>query len=320
MFIASQAILILSYPAHYARILFFQLGGKGMFKPLRVNELLKDLGLVHQAPAHPATHHEHVTETIDVNRVQTTATTKHETHTHAHVTEDIDVHEGTRHTAPHANVKAQVDVATVKMTTTADGEVSTTLSGVHATVAGVAEVEMTPPHPPREDTPLYMKTHHHLVFTLDKPCVICGVRKSTLADPKQNRFKAKDIETHHHPIERCLLDACDPKKVSIIFPQVKDRTSLEAFVDSEDNMMVLCDIHHRHPLFGIHHLIGPDFNVQSYLYAGYQVAAEKENEAAVMAADEKIVKKHLTSQEISHGETVTQTTVTKPNRLIKTGK
>ncbi|HET7637922.1 MAG TPA: hypothetical protein VFK47_04200, partial [Ktedonobacteraceae bacterium] len=53
---------------------------------------------------------------------------------------------------------------------------------------------------------------------------------------------------------------------------------------------------------------GPDFNAQPYLYTGYQVAAEQGDEAAVMAADEKIVRKHLTSQEISHGETVTQTT------------
>jgi hypothetical protein len=36
-----------------------------------------------------------------------------------------------------------------------------------------------------------------------------------------------------------------------------------------------------------------------------------------MAADEKIVKKHLTNQEISHGETVTQTTVTKETTITK---
>jgi hypothetical protein len=267
-----------------------------MFKPLRVNELLKALGLTHQSPEHPAAHHAHITETIDVDKIQTTPTTKHETHTHAHITEDIDVHAGNHHTASHSHVKAEVDVTTVKSTTATDGEVSATLSGVHATIAGVAEVEMTPPHPPRENTPIYMKTHHHLVFTLDKPCAVCGVRNSTLADPKHNHYGAQDIETHHHPIERCLLDACDPKKVSMIFPQVKDRASLEAFVDSEDNMMVLCDIHHRHPLFGIHHLIGPDFNAQPFLYTGYQVAAEKENEAAVLAADEKIIKRHHTSQ------------------------
>ncbi|MGH2480700.1 MAG: hypothetical protein ACRDHW_13680, partial [Ktedonobacteraceae bacterium] len=99
------------------------------------------------------------------------------------------------------------------------------------------------------------------------------------------------LETHHYPIERSLLDACDPKKVGIVFPQVKDQATLEAFVDSEHNLMVLCDIHHRHPLHGIHHLAPQDFFVQPFLLEGYEVVVTKDEETQAMAEDEKVVKK-----------------------------
>lgn len=177
-------------------------------------------------------------------------------------------------------------------------ETTETLSHVHATVEGLATVEMMPPHPPREETPEYAKTHHHLVYVLDSPCAMCGVRQSTLNDPKENPFGAVAIEIHHYPIDRSLLDACDPLKIGVVFPQVKDRSSLEAFIDSEQNLMVLCDIHHRHPLHGIHHLTPNDFFVQLFLLEGYQVVATKDVETAAMAADEQLIEKE---EKLSNG-------------------
>ncbi len=173
---------------------------------------------------------------------------------------------------------------------------SSVLSRVHETTEGVAEVEMTPPHPPREETPEYNRAHHHLVKVLDSPCAMCGVRNSTLNDPKENPFGAKDLETHHYPIERSLLDACDPKKIGLVFPEVTDKASLDAFVDSERNLMVLCDIHHRHPLHGIHHLTPQDFFVQPFLLEGYQVVSDAEHAAAIEAADEALIEKKQKSQ------------------------
>ncbi|MGH2480618.1 MAG: hypothetical protein ACRDHW_13265 [Ktedonobacteraceae bacterium] len=130
---------------------------------------------------------------------------------------------------------------------------------------------------------------------LDAPCAMCGVRNSTLKNPQENPFGATALETHHYPIERSLLDACDPKKVGIVFPQVKDQASLEAFVDSEHNLMVLCDIHHRHPLHGIHHLAPQDFFVQPFLLEGYQVVVTKEEEAKAMEMDERLVERQKRS-------------------------
>jgi hypothetical protein len=173
-----------------------------------------------------------------------------------------------------------------------DGEeVSETLTRVHTTTFDVAEVEMTPPHAPREETPLYARTHRALVYTLDTPCAICGVRQSTLDDPKQNLFGAKAIETHHYPIERSLMNACDPKKVGVIFPHVKNYETLEEFIDSDENMMVLCDIHHRHPHYGIHHVLAQDFFIQPFLYKGYQVVADEDDADKVRATNERVLKR-----------------------------
>jgi hypothetical protein len=164
-----------------------------------------------------------------------------------------------------------------------------TLSHVHETIEPIATVELTPPHPPRVETPEYAKAHRFLVKQKNAPCIVCGVTNRTLKSALKNPFGAKAIETHHYPIERSLMDACDPRKVHADFPQVYDAATLAAFVDSPANLMVLCDIHHRSVEHGIHHLLPQDFAVQRYLRSGYVVAALPAQAATVMARDASIV-------------------------------
>lgn len=165
---------------------------------------------------------------------------------------------------------------------------SSTLAHVHETTEAVETVEMTPPHPPRTDTPAYLRAHSFLVNRKNAPCEVCGVTKRTLRNPKRNPFSAAALETHHYPIERSLMDACDPAKVHRDFPQVYDRATLAAFVDSPANLKVLCDVHHRSLAHGIHHLLPQDFAVQRYLYDGYLVAVRPADAATALAANERI--------------------------------
>lgn len=160
------------------------------------------------------------------------------------------------------------------------------LSHVHETRESVAMVEMTPAHPPRVETPEYARAHKFLVNVKNSPCLVCGVTKRTLRNPAKNPFGAKALETHHYPIERSLMDACDPVKVHKDFPQVYDAATLAAFVDSPANLIVLCDYHHRSVEAGIHHLLTQDFAVLKYLKSGYQIAATQQDAAAVLAKDE----------------------------------
>lgn len=166
--------------------------------------------------------------------------------------------------------------------------VSDALQHVHPTMESVANIELTPPHSPRVETPAYRKAHHFLVVEKDSPCLVCGVRNSTLHDPASNPFQATALESHHAPIERSLLECCDPLKVHKVYPQVYDQPTLETFVDSPQNLIILCDIHHRSTHAGIHHLLYQDFVILPFLKDGYQVVATKEDEQAALARDEQI--------------------------------
>lgn len=162
------------------------------------------------------------------------------------------------------------------------------ISHVHETILVEPCYEMTPPHPPREETPQYRKAHIYLVHTQDSPCRVCGVRQSTIGDSTQNPYGAKDIETHHYPIERSLADACDPHKVHKMFPQVIDQETLTAFIDSPANLIVLCDVCHRSPERGIHHLLVQDWAILPFLFDGYQIVASARDFKEAEQRDEGI--------------------------------
>lgn len=269
-----------------------------MFKPLRFDPILKAIpGLAHLCLTPHAAHHAkkrvHVDEEVEVESVEEGPRGRKETHVREDIHRDVEVKKKKGHTTTEVHERITEDIRIKKVERDDDDDQpSETLMHVHTTMIDVAQAEMTPPHPPREDTPIYRRTHRRLVYELDTPCAICGVRQSTLDNPRENPYKAEAIETHHYPIERSLLNACDPRKVHHIFPQVKDYESLEEFVDSEENMMVLCDVHHRHPHYGIHHVLAQDFFVQPFLYGGYQVVAEEEDAEKVMRANERIIKRH----------------------------
>lgn len=259
-----------------------------MFKPHRFKPGLKaepnkdHQEKVSQKLVHGRTHEELLLEAKETTTIE---------HGKAHTTREVKETDVVTQETKHGKVKkvTEVDVVTKShRNEDRDGDGSV-IDEVHSTVVSVASVEMTPPHPPREETAAYTKAHHHLIYDLDSPCAMCGVRHSTLNNPKENPFGAKSLETHHYPIERSLAHACDPKKVGLVFPQVKDHESLEAFIDSADNLMVLCDVHHRHPLHGIHHLTPQDFFVQPFLWKGYQIVATEETAEKVGSANEKLI-------------------------------
>lgn len=167
----------------------------------------------------------------------------------------------------------------------------TTDTSAHAQAAPIEKglLEFYPEHPPRKETREYRATHKLLVDTLDQPCHTCGVRKSTLGDPAHNPHGAKQMETHHYPVQREYIDAVDWHKVAVDFRQVIDRKSLILFVDSPANMLVLCDVCHRSTTRGIHHLPTSDWAIARYLFDGYILDDTTDHQAADIAVDNQIV-------------------------------
>jgi len=154
------------------------------------------------------------------------------------------------------------------------------------------ETALYPPHPPRRPTALYNKSHHKLVVELDRPCLVCGVRNSDLQDPKRrndpkiNPWGAKQNESHHRLVEDSLANAIDIAKFNKhIRPGLLKHTSNEAkyghdftqeemvaFIHGdEDNLWILCDVHHRHPAVGIHSITYSVWSVQHLLVDGYNL-------------------------------------------------
>jgi hypothetical protein len=138
----------------------------------------------------------------------------------------------------------------------------------------VDELQMYPQHDPRTESHDYVLAHKHLTEELDLPCLVCGVKHSTLGDATQNRYQAKAMETHHHVVEWALANAVDLDKFNAIirphlaqrhpqdktwhYEQAFDQQKLLDWVDhSEHNLWVLCDVHHRAQYLGIHEITYP---------------------------------------------------------------
>lgn len=160
---------------------------------------------------------------------------------------------------------------------------------MHPTQEQTENIELTPPHPKRRESSRYKKSHEYLIHVQDTPCQACGVRQSTLGDPTQNKYGATQLETHHFPIEWSLSHACDPDKVHKKYPQVTDQETLEQFIDSSNNLLVICDICHRSKHRGIHHLLPQDWFILPFLRDDYIIVTNREKEKEAIAHDEEVL-------------------------------
>lgn len=111
-----------------------------------------------------------------------------------------------------------------------------------------------PPHDPRKASAEYTRVHHHLVVVMDSPCWICGIRHST----------SGAMETHHDEIEWAAANGIDLTRLIVDFPDITDEDKLKAWLDSEGNMLVLCETHHRGSRTGIHMVTYPAWKLQRY--------------------------------------------------------
>jgi len=92
------------------------------------------------------------------------------------------------------------------------------------------------------------------------------------------------METHHHYVEWALQEAIDLDKFNeriVHHYRVRNphnpkydhdftRNEIRDWVDHDpDNLWVLCDVHHRHSLVGIHSITGPIWGPQDLVSDRY---------------------------------------------------
>jgi hypothetical protein len=170
------------------------------------------------------------------------------------------------------------------------------LTQYHVVQRFLQEKAFYPPHDKRKESPAYAKIHKLMTITEDQPCLVCGVRHSTLGDPAHNPFGAVQLETHHHTIEWALANAIVPDlfnnhvrpgllrraqqrqtaghvdpiytEFDALYPNPMTADQIKAWVDhAADNLWVLCDVHHRHKFVGIHAITYPIWGPQDLVDA-----------------------------------------------------
>lgn len=155
--------------------------------------------------------------------------------------------------------------------------------------------EWIPEHEAREHDPHYKLFHaaKTKMRTLDIPCWRCGVHYADLvkkgdAATESNPLGAYQLEAHHNDIEFSLFNAIDVaawwdaseredggfmvESFSQVdkwldrHPEFKVKSHDEiflAYMESEGNLMQLCDVCHRSKEQGIHHIPYPDWRARA---------------------------------------------------------
>ena len=181
---------------------------------------------------------------------------------------------------------------------------------IHDNPRLLREIAFYPAHDKRKETAAYQAVHRDLTKKRDLPCLICGVRNSTLKKKSENRYGARAMETHHHVIEWALANAVDLHKFNkAILPNLaarhpenaayKQRFTAQQMLDwvdhSPDNLWVLCDVHHRAAFVGVHEISHPIWGPQALLRADF-LAHVKRELSALKTAKARAAKKRAKSR------------------------
>jgi len=158
------------------------------------------------------------------------------------------------------------------------------ITKIHGNFITFEDADFYPEHDKRKSSSGYRKIHNKLVVEENGPCLVCGVTYELLLNTKKRQDKklnpdsAKQIETHHHTVEWSLANAIDINKFNStvrihlmnknnhnpLYQKEMTRKEMLDWVDhSPDNLWILCDVHHRHKYFGIHHVTYPNWVPQN---------------------------------------------------------
>jgi|SRR5215469_7578169 len=115
-----------------------------------------------------------------------------------------------------------------------------------------------PAHPARKDDPHYVDFEAYRKRT--KPTAKCSV------GAHRNDFSecAGELELHHAYVEFSLQNGIDLDWLEKDFPGISDPNNVGAWVESADNLLWLCEFHHRgHG--GVHVASASDYEAEKYV-------------------------------------------------------
>jgi hypothetical protein len=120
-----------------------------------------------------------------------------------------------------------------------------------------------PPHPAREDDPHYKDFDHlHREWKKDPDKWQCAIGKHR-GDFSECDL-TKPLELHHAHVEFSLQNGVDLAWLEADYPGISSPEEIGAWVESPENLTVLCVRHHRGS-GGVHVASASDFEAEKYV-------------------------------------------------------
>lgn len=120
-----------------------------------------------------------------------------------------------------------------------------------------------PAHPARIDDPNYVDFNHIKETWQKDPtkwkCAV-GAHRNDFSECDL----ANPLELHHSHIEFSLQNGIDLKWLEVDYPGVSDPNTVGAWVESANNLEVLCRSHHR-SYGGVHVSTASDYEAEKYV-------------------------------------------------------
>lgn len=117
-----------------------------------------------------------------------------------------------------------------------------------------------PDHEPRESDPHYRDFNAYRRRTKDAAQCAIGAHRADFSECSLD----KPLELHHAHIEFSLQNGVDLKWLEADYPGVSDPATIGAWVESANNLIWLCEAHHR-GAGGIHVAAASDFEAEKYV-------------------------------------------------------
>ena len=117
-----------------------------------------------------------------------------------------------------------------------------------------------PEHPERTSDPHYKDFNAFRRRTKDTAQCAIGAHRNDFSECSLE----KPLELHHTHIEFSLQNGVELKWLEIDYPGVSDPEIVGAWVESAENLMWLCEAHHRGS-GGVHVAAAADFEAEKYV-------------------------------------------------------
>lgn len=134
------------------------------------------------------------------------------------------------------------------------------MTDAHSQMVDHKYVMHYPPHPARKDDPHYVDFEAYRRKTKSTAKCAVGLHRNDFSECSLD----KPLELHHAHVEFALQNGIELRWLEVDYPGISDPTRVGEWVESGENLLWLCEFHHRgHG--GIHVASASDYEAEKYV-------------------------------------------------------